>query len=102
MSVTLTGRRSLSRSLVHSPAQSRWTEWTVNTWTLGQRRFASVSLISALRWVDMWLLTWITESVNILLLFLVVIYRRYIAQCRLKSVGFTTIRKINSLRVLRN
>ena len=37
-----------------------------------------------------------------LFLFLVVIYRRYIAQCRLKSVGFTTRRKINSLRVLRN
>ena len=30
------------------------------------------------------------------------IYRRYIAQCRLKSVGFTTSRKINSLRVLRS
>ena len=28
--------------------------------------------------------------------FLVVIYRRYIAQCRLKSVGFTTSRKTNS------
>ena len=37
-----------------------------------------------------------------MLLFLVVIYQRYIAQCRLKSVGFTTSRKINSLRVLRN
>ena len=35
-------------------------------------------------------------------LFLVVIYRRYIAQYRLKSVWFTTSRKINSLRVLRN
>ena len=35
-------------------------------------------------------------------LFLEVIYRRYIAQCRLKSVGFTTSRKIKSLRVLRN
>ena len=30
--------------------------------------------------------------------FLVVVYRRYIAQCRLKSVGFTTSRKMNSLR----
>ena len=37
-----------------------------------------------------------------LFLFLVVIYRRYIAQCGLKSVGFTTSRKINSFRVLRN
>ena len=34
--------------------------------------------------------------------FLVVIYLCYIAQCRLKSVGFTTSRKINSLRELRN
>ena len=38
----------------------------------------------------------------LLLLLVVVIYRRYIAQCRLKSVGFTTSRKINSLRVSRN
>ena len=37
-----------------------------------------------------------------LFLFLVVIYRRYIAQCRLKSVRFTTSRKINSLIGLRN
>ena len=35
-------------------------------------------------------------------LFLVVIYRRYIAQCRLKSIRFTTSRKINTSRVLRN
>ena len=34
---------------------------------------------------------------SILFLFLVVIYRRYIAQCRLKSVGFTTSRKLTHL-----
>ena len=37
------------------------------------------------------------QLTTLLFLFLVVIYRRYIAKCRLKSVGFTTSRKINSL-----
>ena len=44
---------------------------------------------------------WVLLRLALLFLFLVVSYRRYIAQCRLKSVGFTTSRKINSFRVLR-